>query len=89
MFRSKAFSARPVHFLSTVKSRPDIGIDLGHGKKDAYGVKIPLDTAISPNKIITLERFFLMTLNSYVEVRTDIFFPFCCNVYLYSIWMRT
>jgi hypothetical protein len=35
MFRSKAFSARPVYFLGTVKSRPDIAMDLRHGKKDA------------------------------------------------------
>jgi len=36
MFRSKAFSARSVYFLSTVESRPDIAMDLCHGKKDAY-----------------------------------------------------
>jgi hypothetical protein len=33
MFRSKAFSARPAYFLSTVKSRPDIAMDLCHGKE--------------------------------------------------------
>jgi hypothetical protein len=43
MFRSKAFSARPVYFLSAVKSRPDIAIDLCHGKKDAYAKKGILD----------------------------------------------
>ena len=37
MFRSKAFSARPVCFLKTVKSGPDIAMDLCHGTKDAYG----------------------------------------------------
>jgi hypothetical protein len=36
MFRSKPFSARPVYFLSIVKSRPEIAMDLCHGKKDAY-----------------------------------------------------
>jgi hypothetical protein len=33
MLRSKAFSARPVYFRCTVKSRPDIAMDLCHGKK--------------------------------------------------------
>jgi hypothetical protein len=39
MFRSKAFSARPVYFLSIAKSRPEIAMDLCHGKKDAYMAK--------------------------------------------------
>jgi hypothetical protein len=34
MFRSKAFSARPVHFLRIVKSRLEIATDFCHGKKD-------------------------------------------------------
>jgi hypothetical protein len=43
MFRSKAFSARPVYFLSIVKSRSEIAMDLCHGKKHAYIVAKGLD----------------------------------------------
>jgi hypothetical protein len=43
MFRSKAFSARPAYFLSTLKSRPDIAMDLCHGKKGAYSSIVLID----------------------------------------------
>jgi hypothetical protein len=51
MFRSKAFSARPVYFLSAIKSRPDIAIDLCHRKKDAYLLGILLDNSPKKDKI--------------------------------------
>jgi len=43
MFRSKAFSARPVYFLSIVKNGPEIAMDLCHGKKDVYFLENPID----------------------------------------------
>jgi hypothetical protein len=36
--QSKAFSARPVYLLRIAKSRPEIAVDLCHGKKDAYKI---------------------------------------------------